>query len=127
MEWIKKLHGKVVGLDSAPLIYFVEEHPTYLPLLDPFFASVDKGEIEVVTSALTLTEVLVHPIRRANLFLAQQYSNILLKSAHVKTIAVSHEIAVEAAELRAAERLRTPDAIQIATARNAKARAFLAN
>jgi predicted nucleic acid-binding protein len=127
MEWVRKLHGKVVGLDSAPLIYFVEEHPAYLPLLDPFFASVDRGEIEVVTSALTISEVLVHPIRHANLPLARQYSEILLKSAHLRTIAVSPEIAADAAELRATGRLRTPDAIQLATARSAGAGGFLTN
>ena len=31
MEWITKLYGTVVGLDTAPLIYFIEKHPIYLP------------------------------------------------------------------------------------------------
>jgi hypothetical protein len=30
MEWIADLLGQVVGLDTAPLIYFIEEHPTYI-------------------------------------------------------------------------------------------------
>ena len=30
MEWIDGLQGELVGLDTAPLIYFIEEHPTYL-------------------------------------------------------------------------------------------------
>lgn len=127
MEWVKKLHGRIVGLDTAPLIYFVEEHPAYLSFLDPFFVSIDRGEIEVVTSTLTISEVLVHPIRHANLALSRQYSEILLKSAHLRTIAVSPEIAADAAELRATSRLRTPDAIQPATARSAGADAFLTN
>ena len=33
MGWIASLRGKVVGLDSTPLIYFVEENPTYLELV----------------------------------------------------------------------------------------------
>ncbi|WP_199315333.1 MULTISPECIES: hypothetical protein [Oscillatoriales] len=28
MEWLTQLEGRVVGLDSAPLIYFIEENPT---------------------------------------------------------------------------------------------------
>jgi len=32
MEWITQLQGQVVGLDSAPLIYFIEENPTYMIL-----------------------------------------------------------------------------------------------
>ena len=63
MEWLKPLSGQVVGLDTAPLIYFIERHPLYHPLVEPFFTSVERGEIEVVTWTLTITEVLVHPYR----------------------------------------------------------------
>ena len=37
MGWVDDWHGQLVGLDTAPLIYYLEEHPTYLPLVDPFF------------------------------------------------------------------------------------------
>ena len=71
MEWIRKLYGTTVGVDSAPLIYFIEKHPVYLPFVRPFFAAVELGEIQVVTTTLTLTEVLVHPCRDGNRSLAQ--------------------------------------------------------
>ena len=32
MEWINQLRGKIVGLDTAPLIYFIEQNPTYLTM-----------------------------------------------------------------------------------------------
>ena len=32
MEWLAQLQGQVVGLDSAPLIYFIEENPTHFSL-----------------------------------------------------------------------------------------------
>jgi hypothetical protein len=70
VEWIRKLHGTIVGLDSAPLIYFVELHPLYLPLVDPFFEAMEFGDIQLVTSTLTLTEVLVHPYKYNNRSLA---------------------------------------------------------
>lgn len=63
MEWLKPLRGAVVGLDTAPLIYFIEENPLYLPLVRPFFEAIDRGEFRLVTSVLTLTEVLIHPMR----------------------------------------------------------------
>jgi hypothetical protein len=66
MEWIKALHGAVVGLDTAPLIYFIEENRAYLPLVRPFFEAVDQGEFRIATSTLTLTEVLVHPMRKGD-------------------------------------------------------------
>ena len=64
MEWVAALRGKVVGLDTTPLIYFIEENPAYLPTVHPFFEAVDRGEFAVVTSMMTLLEVLVHPFRR---------------------------------------------------------------
>jgi|ERR1035438_10153609 predicted nucleic acid-binding protein len=127
MEWIRKLRGTIVGLDSAPLIYFVEEHPTYLPFVDPFFEATERGEIQVVTSTLTLTEVLVHPYRHGNRGLAHQYSRILLNTRNLKTLPVSAEIAVEAARLRAMHGLKTPDSIQLATAQLNNATVFLSN
>lgn len=30
MEWLVQLQGQIVGLDTAPLIYFIEENPNYL-------------------------------------------------------------------------------------------------
>ena len=127
MEWIRKLHGTIVGLDTAPLIYFVELHPVYLPFVDPFFEAVERGEIHVVTSTLTLTEALVHPYRHGNQSLAQQYSHILLNSRNLKTLPISSEIAVEAARIRAIYGLKTPDSIQLATARVGQATAFFSN
>lgn len=128
MEWLRKLHGTTVGLDTAPLIYFIERHPEFLPLVrPPFFKAVEIGEVQVVTSTLTLAEVLVYPYKYGNRSLAQQYSNILLHSRNLRTIPVSAEIAIEASRLRAAYRLKTPDSIQIATARTANATAFLTN
>lgn len=32
MGWIENLKGEVVGLDTTPLIYFIEENPTYLDI-----------------------------------------------------------------------------------------------
>jgi len=127
MEWIRKLRGRIVGLDTAPLIYFIERHPTYLPFVDPFFEAVELGDVQAVTSTLTLTEVLVRPYRHGNRSLGQQYSSILLHSRNLKTLPVSAAIAAEAARLRAAHGLKTPDSIQVATAQLSNATAFLSN
>jgi predicted nucleic acid-binding protein len=127
MEWLKGLYGTVVGLDTAPLIYFIEKHPTYLPLLLPFFEALDRGDIQVVTSTLTLTEVLVHPYRDGNQSLAEQYFHMLLNARNLRTVPLSPAIAAEAARIRAVYQLKTPDAIQLATAEEGGATAFLTN
>ena len=127
MEWIEALAGTTVGLDTAPLIYLIEENPIFLPFVRPFFEAVDRGEFRVVTSILTLTEVLVHPMRRGDQGLADQYRRILLHANHITTEPVSEIIADEAAQLRARQGLRTPDAIQLATAIRAGASSFVTN
>lgn len=127
MEWLDSLRGTVVGLDTAPLIYFIEAHPRYLPLVRPFFDAVDRGDIVVVTSTLTLTEVLVHPWRHGNQELIRQYSRILLHADNLRTIPVLPEIASEAARIRAVHGLKVPDAIQIATFQFARATSLLTN
>jgi predicted nucleic acid-binding protein len=127
MGWIDPLRNTIVGLDTAPLIYFIEKHPTYFPILLPFFESVHNGEIQLVTSTLTLTEVLVVPYRSGNRSLALEYTRILLNSHNLTVLPVSEAIAQEAARIRAAHGYKVPDAIHIATARLGNADAFLTN
>lgn len=127
MGWVEDLHGQVVGIDTAPLIYYLEEHPTYLPLVDPFFNALARGELHAVTSTVTLIEVLTQPLRFGNTALAAQYRSLLLNNEAITVREVSVAIAEEAARLRATYALRTPDAVQLAAAIVADASAFLTN
>ena len=126
MEWVTNLQGKTIGLDTAPLIYFIEEHPTYLETILNLFEAVERGEVTAVTSTVTLLEELVHPFRSNNDDLATEYRDILLHSK-VITYDISAPIAEAAAQLRSRHNIRTPDAIQIAAAMHAGASHFLTN
>ena len=125
MGWVEHFSGKTVGLDTAPLIYYIEDHPTYAELLAPFFEAVRSGDIRIFTSTVTLLEVLVHPLKHGDERLAHEYNDILLSSPHIFTVPVTPVTAQTAAELRAAGKLKTPDAIHLATAINHGADAFL--
>ncbi len=92
-----------------------------------FFETLSEGNLRAVTSTITLLEVLVQPYRYGNKKLAEKYREILLYSDNLLTFPVSNEIADKAAELRARYRIRTPDAIQIATALHGEASMFLTN
>lgn len=127
MEWIAQLQGYVVGLDSAPLIYFIEQNAAYLEMMRLFFRALNQGEFRAVTSVVTLPEVLVYPLRQGNTTLAQQYRDILFNAEGLTTIQVSPDIAEVAAQLRAIHNLRTPDAVQMATAICEGASFFLTN
>ena len=128
MMWVDSLSGNVVCVDTAPLIYFVEENPRYIDAVAPFFNAVESGRIRAITSVVTLSEVLVVPLRSGNTVLADRYRSILLPGAGIATYPVTQAIAEEAARIRAAyRRVRTPDAIQLATAIVGGARLFLTN
>jgi len=127
MEWLRALSGSVIGLDTAPLIYLIEENPTYSRLSALSFESVDRGELRVFTSVMTLAEVLVRPMREGDHDLTDQYRKILLRAKNIVTLPVSEAIAERAAELRARHGLRMPDAIQLATAMSSGATSFLTN
>ena len=45
-----------MALDSSIFIYYIEENPQYLPLVDPIFDALIEGRLEAVTCALTLLE-----------------------------------------------------------------------
>ena len=127
MEWIAQLQGKVVGLDTAPLIYFMEQNPNYLEMMRLFFRSFDRGDFRMVASTVTLVEVLVHPLRQGNTILAQEYREILLNQESLTVVELTPDIAETAAQLSATYNLRSPDAIQMATAIREGASFFLTN
>jgi len=68
----------MVAVDTSPFIFFIEQHPKYVEIIRPFFQAVDRGDCQIVTSTVTLIEVLVHPIRNGDEGLAQIYNDILL-------------------------------------------------
>ncbi len=105
-----------VALDTAVFIYYIEEHPDYLPLVEPLFAEIDGGGREAVTSALTLLEVLVVPYRAADLALANRYEALFTRSRGLRVVDLDRTQLRTAAQLRALYRLRTPDALQLAAA-----------
>ena len=50
--------GARVGLDSAPVIYLIEQAPRYLTLVEGlFYERLDTGLNQAVTSVVTLSEV----------------------------------------------------------------------
>lgn len=116
-----------LGFDTAPVIYFIEANQRYDTLVTEVFQRVSNGIFRGITSAITLTEVLIHPLRRGDAALQQQYTDLLLNAANFRTLPIDITSATRAADLRARYNLRTPDALQVATAITAGCEAFLTN
>ena len=122
------LQEMTIGLDAAPLIYFVERHPTYSAAVTPFFEGLASGHYQAITSVVSLLEVLVHPIRDGDIELARRYRSILLNNSEINTYPVTPEISEQAAQIRAIyPRVQPADALHLATSVVAGAQYFLTN
>ncbi len=117
----------MLGLDTSAFIYFVERHPRYVRLAREIFRRIDGGQLVGRSSVITLTETLTLPKRTADAALERGYRLMLFESRNLQLLDVNAAIADSAADLRARHNLRTPDAIQIATALAAGCEAFLTN
>ncbi|PYT08260.1 MAG: VapC toxin family PIN domain ribonuclease [Acidobacteria bacterium] len=116
-----------LGFDTPPVIYFIEAHASYDALVTEIFQQVSNGIIEGITSVITLTEVLIHPLRREDAALQTQNSDLLVNASNFQTLPIDIRAALIAADLRARYNLHTPDAFQVATAITAGCEAFLTN
>ncbi len=114
-------------MDTAVFIYFIEEHDLYLPIIEPLFAEVADGEREIVTSALTLLEVMVVPFRVGDAALAARYEALLTRSRGLHLVDIDRDQLRAAAQLRARYGVRTPDALQLAAALQERCSAFITN
>ena len=116
-----------VALDTAVFIYFIEEHPRYLPAVAPVFEAIAGGTLQAITSALTLLEVLVIPLRSGDLALAERYERILSHSRGLCVVEIDRPLLRAAAHLRARTGIRTPDSLQLAAALGARCTTLVTN
>jgi predicted nucleic acid-binding protein len=116
----------LVYLDANPIIYTVEKHPVYGPLLQPLWQAAQARTIEVVTSELALMETLVAPLKSGNIALEHAYEQALL-GTDMRMLPITQSILREAARLRATTKLKTPDALHAATAQQVGCVLFVTN
>jgi predicted nucleic acid-binding protein len=102
-----------VAIDTATITYFIERHPVYTDLLRPLFHAADAGERLLVTSGITLQEVLVRPYRLGDTALAERYEAKLSRSRGLTLVDLSRSVLRAAATAPRGSRITTPDALQV--------------
>jgi predicted nucleic acid-binding protein len=127
MGLMDDLGSNRIAVDTAIVIYFIEAAPVWLKLVTPLFRAADTGQLELVTSSVTLLEVLVVPYRANNEALAVRYEELLTNSRGIRLIDVTRDQVRRAARLRALTGMRTPDALQLSAAQTAGCSVFLTN
>lgn len=117
----------LVGLDTSPFIFYLEENPLYLDLCDEIFNVLERKEAEAVTSTISLIEVLVRPFSLENTKLVSEYRAFFTNIPNLTIVSLDESLAEKSAKLRAKYRIRTPDSIQIAAAIESGAPCFITN
>ncbi len=62
------------------MIYFLERNERYIDAVRPLFEAADRGDVRLVTSSITLLEILVVPYRAGDSHLAARYEQLLTRS-----------------------------------------------
>lgn len=118
---------RIVGLDTAPLIYFIEEVEPYADLVEPVFELLGNQRLHAVTSTITLAEILTKPVADKNYALVDEIKFTLKSFSTLTMFAVDEKLAEGAAFVRARHGIRLPDALQVAAAIQGEATLFITN
>jgi predicted nucleic acid-binding protein len=117
----------LIGLDTSVFIYQIEANARYLDLTDHVFSWLEGRGSQGVTSTITMTELLVQPYRDFDEHRLDEFYGLISRFPNLHWVAPNLEIADLAARLRARHGLRTPDALQAATALHSQATAMITN
>lgn len=105
-----------VYADAQTLIYTVERRPRYIQVCDSIWQLLVEGRTSVSTSELSLLECIVLPLREGDSAAVDRFEQFLAQPA-IWLLPVSRDVLRSAARIRAAKtRIKTPDAIHLASA-----------
>jgi predicted nucleic acid-binding protein len=105
----------------------MEANLRYVAFTDPIFGWIEQPGHSAVTSTITMTELLVQPYQNPEQHRVDRFYGLLATYPNLEWIAPDLNIADLAAQFRADYRMRTPDALQAATAARSKATGFVTN
>lgn len=132
MGRIEFLRGKLVAhklvfVDTMVFIYLLEAVQPYVELAAVLFEAIEVGAIDGCTSSMTLAELLTAPAKALD---SQAMADVEIFVTHFPNLTIwplEISLAREVARVRAATDLRTPDAVQIATAQASGASLIVTN
>lgn len=105
----------------------MERNDKYFSFVDPIFTWLEGTRAQAVTSTITMLELLVQPYRMSDIDRVNKFYALLSTFPHLEWVAPTLNIADIGARIRAEHHLRTPDALQVATALIQHATGFISN
>lgn len=107
---------KRVFIDTAPIIYFLENSSIYMESMKKFFVRCMKEHIQIVTSTLTIEEYLVSPYSNGKMEYVDNFKKFI-EYMNIEVVDIDSVIAEQGAKIRGQyKNFKAMDALQIATA-----------
>lgn len=117
----------LVALDTPVFIYHIEGRSRYAAPAATVFDGLAAGDFEAVASVRTLMELTVKPLQMGREDIADEYEILVSNFPHLRVVEIERPVAHRAAQLRARYRLRPAEALQVASAIEYDAGAFVTN
>lgn len=114
-------------IDTRVWIYHFEQNPVFSKAAGAVLERLEDGRFEGIASELTLLEIIVRPLELERQDVADEYEILLTRWPNLRLEPVTRDVLLEAARLRAAHGLKTPDAIVLATGLQAGATLAVSN
>ena len=116
-----------VFIDTAPFIYFIEKSDLYFDTMKRFFENCYGKGTHLATSAITMEEYCVYPLKNGNEKSVQNF-RAFLSDMEIPALPVEAETGYLAATLRAKyPAIKAMDALQLASAICSECDVFLTN
>jgi len=72
-----------IFLDTAPIIYFIENHPQFADIVEVFIEQLDQGNLQGIISPVTVAECLVNPFKEQDQKLQQDFVDFMLRQQSI--------------------------------------------
>ena len=114
-----------IFFDTNVFVYLFEDYEPFSSIVDAIWRKMVLRRDQLVTSAMTLGELLVKPTKLGQASVVQEYDRVIRTRAQVVSFDAS--VAWRYASLRATHKLRNADAIQLACAAQSGVDLFITN
>ena len=121
----QKLKIKLASLDTNVFIYYFENDASFGIKAKLIFDRLTKNQLKAVTNITSLAELLSSS--KLSNEAVKETKKLFLSIPNLEIYQVGEDIALESAKIRREYGFRLLDAIQLATALNSKAQAFITN
>jgi predicted nucleic acid-binding protein len=126
LDELLERHARI-ALDANLFIYLFETGGPDAIAVRGLLNAAEAAGTTFVVASLALAEVTVHPVTIGDAVMADRYADAIRSVNRLHVVPLTADIAIDAGILRGQHGSSLPDAIHLATARQAGASAFVTN